>query len=438
MKKVLLISSTPVYDTPYSRKTRVYPPTGIYRLKFWAEKHTDAKVDIVNSQVLDPADFLEKHAEEYDIIGVQCLDYTLENDMGNIILAGYYNPTAVLVAGCYGAAYNDTLLRKYTPVDHIIYGEGETQLVDVIRGRDPVPRELTESEWREAVMLTDFKAMGLKEAYNETKKRFGTDRDIDVQARLFTSSTCTNNCFFCSEHEFIHTLKFLTPAQIKLQVERAVEAGATFIIFHDDNSLIGRGKDNFHSLYDSGYKFPVPFMMQTSVRSTDYDTLCMLKSLGMVNYTMGVESLSPVILRDFNKPQRVGEIEKVMSDTLKVGMNLYANVILSSPHCTTEDIKVSLRGIKVWMDRGIKFGINPYPLAFSGSRYADMEIGYVTHKDTNIPHTDMWFKKRYQILPLDVEARRFILTLEDGIKGLTVKPEVLSEKIVELGLSLNR
>lgn len=433
MKRILLIASTPSYTS--WRKMRLYPPTGLFRLKFWAEAERQCKVDVINPYFIDSYKLLKRSAKNYDIVGVQVFDFNLSHDMANIILAKKYNSKSVVFVGGYGA-YNKDLLEKFTPVDYINLGEGEHTLVELIDGLIPTGKALSEEEFQKASMLLDFEEMGLMRYYLENLKQYVGAKNVDNQLRLFTSSTCPNSCNFCSEHNYVKKLKYLTAEQIKELVDRGMKCNISFILFHDDNAIIGKkGKERFYTLSESGYKFPVPFMMQTSVRSVDEDILTTLKSLGMVKFSLGIESFSSEMLKDFNKPQTPEEIENVLKLSEEIGIDVYGNIILSSPNCSVDDIVESAVEIKKWMNRGISFGINLYPLAFAGSYYADNNIGHITYKKEHIPKTKISFKKKDKILPLDTKARKLILDVEAEIQDYIIQPDKLSEFIINQILS---
>ena len=240
-------------------------------------------------------------------------------------------------------------------------------------------------------------------------------------------------------------LNFLTPDTIKMKIWEAVRVGANQILFQGDSFLLGKkGKRRLDMLAD-GWRSPVPIMAQCDCRDIDYDVALKLKQIGVTKVSLGVESFSDEILQDFGKKGlTVDKIEEVLDILLSVGIEVFANIILTSPSCEVEHVKETLKKIKEWMGRGVEFGINLYVKLFPGSEYyfrvfcLKENIGYPTVKTVKIPLTDYLLIKADKLLPENPRLRQMIRKVEGGLRDVVLPSEKLSERIVELALEYLR
>ena len=443
--RVLLISPT-IAINYYTAKSRVYPPMGLYRLKFWCEDRLRgrAKIDVINSDILNPWEYLKNHAKHYDIIGVSSLHETLENDLSIMLTARKFNPKAIIVAGGHEATFNYEQIIEYANPDYIIRGEGEYPLTELIENKElpdkiVTGRKLNEVEFNFASWLLKPDKMGIEEAWEETKRRLPNAENIRT-GRIFTESRCPKGCRYCSETNFPVNFNFLTAKTVIYHIRQFQKVGAEYILLHGDNFVLGKkGKERLKKFEEYGFTSPIPMMAQCDCRDLNYENAVKMKRLGINKVSLGVESFSDNILRDFGKRgQTVDLVNETLETLLEVGIDVYANMILVSPNCTEEDIKETLEGIRYWMGRGIEFGINLYPRLFRGSWYAEQiykgnEIGYHIPEKVEIPFFGIRFEKMGKLLPKDRKIREMILRVERELeKSKTrVTAEKLSEIIIE-------
>ena len=249
-----------------------------------------------------------------------------------------------------------------------------------------------------------------------------------------------HNCRYCSETNFPVNFNFLTAKMVIYHIRQFQKIGAEYILLHGDNFVLGKkGKERLKKFEEYGFTSPIPMMAQCDCRDLSYENAVKMKKLGINKISLGVESFSDNILRDFGKRgQTVDLVNETLETLLEVGIDVYANMILVSPNCTEEDIRETLEGIKYWMSRGIEFGINLYPRLFRGSWYAEQiykgnEIGYHIPEKVEIPFFGIKFEKMGKLLPKDKKIREMILRVERELeKSKTrVTAEKLSEKIVK-------
>jgi len=436
MMRILLIGPT-TSDSYYQRKGRVYPPMGIYRMKFWMEHRYPVHVDVVNSELTDPWDYLMRHAKRYDIIGVSSLHATLENDISVMLTARKLNPDATLIAGGMEATFNSEQILEYVDVDYVCRGEGELFLESIYcRGEPPEPQfsRLSELEFNFATLMMDYNQMDVVACWMETKRRHPTAKNIRT-VRIFTESRCPRKCRYCAATNLPVSVNYLWADTIIKMVERSLPLNPELILLHGDNFLLGsKARKRLEEFGD--WKSPVRMMCQCDVRDVDQDKALRMKEIGIESVSLGVENWSDNVLRDFGKrglsQDRINEVIEILLDA---GIEVFCNVILTSPNTTFEDIKENLEWINHWYGRGVEFGINLYPQLFPGTEYARMveegKIGYHVPVRTMIPRFNLPITKLGKLLPMDEDVREVVLRVERRLEQVRLPTDKLSEVILE-------
>jgi len=365
------------------------------------------------------------------VIGFSLLHDTLELDLGLIWQAKKYS-SATLVAGGIEATFNSELVQRYSPVDHVVYGEGEYPLLSLCNGDEFQPcRPLSQEEFREVSLGINFKDVPFGFLWQLTEKRHPTISTEECNTiRLITSSHCPMGCTFCSSTNFLKgSVKYLEAEDIRQLIERGVEAWPQTkqIFFQDDTFMLGRrGVKRCQELNEM--RLPVKFMAQTRL---DDITPKSVEHIGFLRLlSVGVESFSQNILDEFNKKMSADEVEGRLELLLDSGTECFVNIILTSPNCTVEDVRLTLSKCEEWVDRGVGFGINLYVGAYPGTEI--VETSPVTYETVNIPNTDIKFKKMIKLLPQDKTVRNAVLRTEEELESAVLPSRDRSRRILNL------
>lgn len=354
---------------------------------------------------------------------------TLEQDLGLIWLAKQ-TTDATLIAGGIEATMNYQVLMKHSPLDYIILGEGEKPLLSLCEDRFISQSPLSLREYREANLGIDFNKIPFKKFWDETLKRH-TDitREEANTIRLVTSSHCPHRCTFCSSKNFLEgKIKQLTGEDIVTMVFKSVWAwpGATQIFFQDDNFLLGsKGRNRWKSISD--IEFPIPFIGQARLDDVTPDILPYLDNFKMIS--VGIESFSQNILDEFRKDLKADTIDGRLRDIMDAGINVYLNIIMTSPYCTKEDVKLTIEKCEEWLGRGAQLGINLYVDAYPGTEIID--YSEVTYKTVKIPYTDITFKKIWKMLPMNPEIRDAVLKTDRTLEENPLRSYLRSQLILK-------
>lgn len=365
--RLCIISPVNPRNTPYTRDTKATAFLGGLRLKYWVEKHTSHKVDVVHSDVEDP---YEVDYSKYDYVGVGSYHPTMRYDLQ----LGRFIKDRFDVKLIYGGINPTFLYEKYMEVgDIVVQGEGERGLVYVLDERIEAgvvnEGELTVEEWREATLNLPYELAPWKKIWDFNRERYGVSEAV----RLVTVSVCRRQCVFCSSRNFIKQVKYLTAEQLKRLCNRVSkllpEKG--IIILQGDDELYGKARNRFFDLYEQGYRFPRPVSLQTEVNRIDDETAKVLKEMGVFEVSLGIESFSDNILQEFNKNASAEDNERVLQLLLDHGIRPYANIILKGLGIQSDegDVEYTKQRIEYWRRQGVKFGINDSVIPLPGSAY---------------------------------------------------------------------
>jgi len=429
--RVLLVSPTQSSNF-YQSKTRAAASFGLHRLKKFIENYTSSNVQVdVLETVLD--NYLEYDFSPFDIIGVSCLHPTLENDLGVLHWAKQKNSQAILVAGGIEATFVPEIIKKYSPVNYVIPGEGEKPMLDIVKTGiyDGKRNDLDEEEYRQASMAVDLGQMDWQRCWEVNKKRFG---DKKKYLRIpVDSNYCPRKCLFCSSTNFFDHLKYLTAEDLVELINKAADLEPDMIMFQADNFLIGKGRQRLFELVDQlNFSSPIPLMVQVGIPDIDEKVVRAFKKLGVTKVSAGVESFSPNILKEFKKKQDENADHKSLELLLNNGFEVYSNIILTSPSATLVDVRYSVEQIKKYMEKGVEFGINLVPLKLPGSELYNMDVGWHIPERVEIPHSGgVIIEKAGKVYPNDKNIREKIMAIEEKLESTKASAESLSELIIK-------
>jgi radical SAM superfamily enzyme YgiQ (UPF0313 family) len=221
-------------------------------------------------------------------------------------------------------------------VDHIVQGEGETAVLDILAGR-------MKGRWIRKERIKDLNFLPF-EPWDLFSKLPYDDTCPWLEARpVFTMNTsrgCPFHCSFCS----IHTIwekecTFFCSERIISEIEYLMmDFGAKGIYFREDNFTLNRGRvDEFcRGLIGKGMR--IHWACESRVDALCDEELVALMSLaGCRAVYLGVESGSQKILNTLRKGITVEQIEKALRLCKRHQIKTYCSLICGVPGETYED-----------------------------------------------------------------------------------------------------
>ncbi len=437
MSEVLLVSPTPGYKSSYEKKARPHPSISSWRLKNWIEKRSDNNVKIVNSILLEPYDVIKNEINKFDFLGITSYYVTAPYDAGLGRLAKQINPDIKVVYGGVNPTFNPDFYFNYGKADFVVNGDGEKDFQKILNRKKPLDESLTEKEWQESVLMVKYGETDLRKCWKETERKF-PEAEAIKSVRIVSEDYCPRGCRFCSSTNFFSGKpRMLSAQQLHQKIIECEELGSKRVLLQGDSFLLGRGMKRLKRLSEMelGSKIDCELMVQLDIRDLFRDTekkIKRLKKSGVVKISTGIESFSNEILKDLGKR---GSEEKKIEKTLKkinnMDIEIFGNIILSSPKAKVKDIIHTARRLRYWMDEGISFGVNVPLLYFEGSQLSKDNSGCLESEEVSIPFSDIAFKRPMKIWPENEEARNFLKFVWDKVERLDFSSKELSKEIVK-------
>ena len=331
---------------------RVFPPLGILYLKGVLDEAD------VYSEIDDEFDF--KDIERYGNFSHICIScVTPQKDEAEMILSKvkkHFPFQKVIIGGPHAIFYtNDCATLDY---DHIVVGDGEKAIIDILSGQGNkiINKNLSASEMNS--MPLPFRSGDFLEKYQYSLDGLKT-------TTMITSRGCPFNCGFC-EHAKTK-VRYYNPVRIEKELARVVELGYEAVMFFDD--LFAVNQKRVDSLCEVIKSFGVKFRCFGHVKCMTPEIAKSLAKAGCVETGVGMESGSQKILDRVKFPTpTIEESHKYIEICHSCGIRVKAFFMLGLPGESRETIKETEKFIA-------NSGVDDFDLAiyypYKGTRIRD-------------------------------------------------------------------
>ncbi|MEN7982572.1 MAG: radical SAM protein [Nanoarchaeota archaeon] len=334
-KRILLIS----LRSPFLDNDRIYPPLGLLYLATYITQAghevdiEDAFADLENQRIKDYSN--------YDVIGVSIM--TPQKTRAREILKKLKNletnKKQIFVAGGPHAHFYTSDIEK-EGWDHIVRGDGEKPLLEIVENRTTEKilfNPLTKKEYNELPVLNRIKFKDFLRGYIHT---FG---EIGRKATTFlTGKGCPMSCTFC---ENARTSIRRTPIEkAKLEFDEIQKLGFNALYIIDD--LFTISKENVRPYAEELKKRGIIYKCNGHARFMNPEFADLLKDTGCIEIGFGVESGSQKILNNINKQTTVQQCYEFVKLMKERGIRVRGFFMLGLPGETYETIKETEEFIK--------------------------------------------------------------------------------------------
>ncbi len=336
-----------------------YPPLGLAYIS------AAVRQDGHDVKILDAASWSwQKLANEVknqlpDIVGITC--WTIERGQAfkaASIVKKVAPNCRIIMGGPHATAFPKYMFLQ-APVDYVVLGEGEEtirELLSVIEksGDLSLVKGIAFKKY-DGIVVTDRREMikdineipfinHLEFDYNtynglpETKRK---------SAAIMTSRGCPFRCTYCSSSIY-WARKYRTRSieNVIIEIEDLYyNHGIRALLIFDDNMLIARKHciEFCKALIEK--KLDLVWVAEGSVK-VDSEMLQWMKLAGCYRIDFGVESGSPIILKNINKPFSVDDTRNAFKLCKEVGIQPNAYLIFGSPGETKETINATISLIR--------------------------------------------------------------------------------------------
>ena len=366
--KVVLIN--PPREKP---ETADFPPLGLGYVGAVA-KSEGHEVEIIDAASWSWKQLREGvYAESPDVVGITC--WTIER--GQAFKAAHVAKEAaprakMIIGGPHASAFPQHMFLR-TPVDFVVVGEGEETFrellsaiccdLDVSHIRGIAYRN--KGEFRKTpsrAFITDLDTIPflLHEQFDYKNYR-GLHDTTRRAAAVITSRGCPFRCVFCSS-TFYWGRQYRRRSVQNVVDEIKIlyyQHGIRALLFFDDNFVIDRKRCIAISKALYELKLDLIWAAEGSARVVDEEMLEWMKRAGCYRIDFGVESGSPKVLRNINKPFTVEDTRRAFRLCREAGIKPNAYLMIGSPGETRDTVQQTVRLMReIQPDvRGVRPGV---------------------------------------------------------------------------------
>lgn len=327
------------------------------------------------------------------------------------------HPKALVIIGGIHASLSPETFEGVA--DHIVYGEAESIIIDLVEGR------CTER----LVYGSPMPDLNLLPLVNYSLLEGGESMDI---IPIMTSRGCPFDCNFCTVTKiFGKKFRMQSPQRVMEEIKHAISIfGERTVFFYDDNFTADR--DRVRAICDLIKQEQLNFEWVTQVRSDvarDPEMLEQMEQAGCRFFFIGFESINDATLKAMHKSQTKKDIERAIKIIRQHGISIHGMFIFGDDHDTPESIQATVDfAIAQHIDTVQFMILTPFP----GTQYFDIIKGQnrllhqrwdyynamftVFQPATMSPQrlqieTVRAYEKFYSIKRLSVDALRFFIDI---------------------------
>jgi radical SAM superfamily enzyme YgiQ (UPF0313 family) len=201
---------------------------------------------------------------------------------------------------------------------------------------------------------------------------------------LYTSRGCPHDCSFCSVTKmFGRQYRFRSTARVLAELQ-GMDLRRRSIFFCDDH--LAAKKSRLHELLEGilsrGLRFPWVAQVRADL-ARDERLVSLMRRAGCRTLYVGLESVNPSTLEEYNKGQSLSEIESCIAILHKHGIRIYGMFVIGADADTRQTVGATLDfAIKNRIDSAQFTVLTPFP---GTDCYADLERqGRILHRDWSL------------------------------------------------------
>lgn len=339
---VLLTTSAAPDQTPFSTNEK-RPPIG---LGFLISVLRDAGHNVFFiDNYLCPSDFLDSdylQRHQIDFVGIYTnticfrdslrMFYRLEDLRQEGAWKGK------IIAGGPHASVSPETIPHF--VDHIVIGEGEIAILDIVAGK--VKEQIVQYP---SIENLDKLPMPAWDYFAEMSYDWGGN--WLPESPVFTMNTsrgCPFDCTFCSVGSIWgRRYTYFSAERVVADIEYLVKHhGAKGIYFREDNFTLNKKRlHDFCNLMISK-DVNIPWVCETRASSLDRETVELMASAGAKGAYIGVESGSQRLLDFMQKGIKIEDVHSAFRLCQEFGINTAASVIVGVPTETEQEVQMTI------------------------------------------------------------------------------------------------
>lgn len=234
--------------------------------------------------------------------------------------------TKIIIGGIHASLLPDEFAEL---ADHVVVGEAEHIIVDIIKGK--YSQKIIKGGSVEN--LDDLPIINFNLLVNSEK--------MDI-IPIMTSRGCPFDCNFCTVTKiFGKKFRKQSPDRIIMEIKNAINYFSTKILFfYDDNFTADRNRINI--LMDKIIAQKIDIIWTAQVRadiSREPELLRKMYKAGCNRFYIGFESINDSVLKSFKKSQTRSDIENAIKIIQDQGINIHGMFMLGEDNDNLKNIE---------------------------------------------------------------------------------------------------
>ena len=294
-------------------------------------------------------DELHPFLKEADIIGITAITHTINRayQIADAVRRQFPDKK-IIMGGSHPSALPQEALEHS---DQVVVGEGENVVLDVFEGKNTNKIVQGTRVNVDDVPIMDF---SLLQGYGQKGHRINMK-----YAPFMASRGCPHDCVFCSVTQMFGRKYRIKNADLVMEeVMTRYREGFRHGFFYDDNfaAIHSKTKIFLEKLIRADLDFSWSSQFSVHV-AKDKELVQMLKRAKCTTLFIGVESINPEALKDYEKCHNVQMVNDAIRTITGASMNVHSMFILGADSDTEETINETIRYSKESGSRTVQFSI---------------------------------------------------------------------------------
>jgi len=354
-----------------------YPPLGLMYVAAYAERNTEHKIEILDTQVerMDYAG-IEREIERKkpDIVGIQAMTFTLiDVILTTKIIKRVDKEIKTVLGGPHVNIYPDETI-SIPEIDYIVLGEGEVPFTELIQNIENTQklkkiRGLVFKEGEKIVntgsreLIDDLDTIPFPASHlTPYKKYYSLLAKRSPVTTMMTSRGCPYKCLFCDRPHLGKRFRARSAGNVVDEMEECVDMGIKEFFLYDDTFTINKQRvlDICNEIMNRD--LGIGWDIRARVDNVNKELLEKLKEAGCERIHYGVESGNPEILQVLRKGITIEQAREAFKMTKEVGIRTLAYFMIGSPREAKSQILETIEFAKKLDPNFAHFSITtPFP-----------------------------------------------------------------------------
>ena len=295
----------------------------------------------------------------------------------------------IICIGPYASVLPQTLIFQESPIDFVLLGECELDLIDLIKSLDSPERlkrirslYFKEKNHAEIALIEDLDSLPMPAHSFFSPRYYFSIYPLPLNLKLkwgyiLSSRGCPYQCIFCSptiRTSYGSKMRFRSPKSVVEEMLYLRSLGINIISFEDDNFTASKQHTLELCREMINKKVNLPWIAHGRITDLSKEIMSVMKKAGCVLLKIGIESGSNRIINILSKTEeRINWNKKtceVFEQGKKINLSLHAMFIIGNPQETEEDLSLTINLIKQIKPESIQIHyFVPYPGSIAFDRY---------------------------------------------------------------------